>query len=284
MKKILFSVILLFMCIDIFPYKVYITTGHKCKGEFSDVRKFSFCSENIDGLWCMPWNFRTNYLSDDDISGIVRNFKSKDMVVEIEMRHFKGNGEPIQLRRALQVGADVHTLMIYNENSKQGSMLTQSDVDYVKGRYGDKYKLVTNIRLWNEKVASQIIRQLDGCSFEFNAGDSTLNARKVNVWKDVVKAVKWCVDNDKTIYLLTPPGHLANMTPDEIREKYATGYPALLKYLLQELGKEIMSSDNVVFVPSNYNFDKRPVHLVPESDPKTVTGVCKYLLLKENSL
>ena len=263
-------------------YEVYISTGHKCKGEYAQKDRFPVSSQHVDGMWCMPWNFRFNYLSDAELKQLVENFRSKQMVVEIEMRHLKKGGEegePLQLVRAIKAGAQVHTLMLYNEHSRQGSMLTQEDIDYARKRYGQKYRLITNIRTWNPQKNPQILKQLDGCSFEFNAGDSTLNTQKANRWKEVKEAVEWCLDNDKVIYLLTPPGHEEGMSAELIRTKFRSGYEKLLAYLGKELGEERLAKEKrVIFVPSNYNFEKRPVHLSPETDPNTVTGVCKYLI------
>jgi hypothetical protein len=263
-----------------YAYKVYISTGHKCNKELLDKSTFPFTAENVDGLWCMPWNWRNNENTIEEFKLLVSNFTSKKMVVEIEMGHFKlDNGEPIQLNLAKKAGANIHTLMLYNEQNRNGSSLTLAEIENMRKKYGNTYKLITNIRNWSPETQKPLFDVLDGVSFEFNAGASDMNNTNTPRWPDVAKAVNWCIENNKIIYLLTPPGHKPGMTGNQIRERFAIGYRELLAYLEKEIGKEkLANADNVIFVPSNYDFSKRPVHLSPESDPQTVSAVCKFLI------
>ena len=278
--KILLLLIAIFVLQPTSAYKVYISTGHMCNKELLDKTTFPVTAENVDGFWCMPWNWRNKQNTTEEQSLMVSNFKSKEMVVEIEIRNFKSDvGDPIQLELAKKAGANVHTLMVYNELNHGGSSLTLAEIEEVRKKYGTTYKLITNIRTWSPEAQKPLFDALDGVSFEFNAGASDMNLTNTPRWPEVVKAVKWCIENNKLIYLLTPPGHKLEMTGDQIRERFAIGYKELVEYLEKEIGKEkLAKADNVIFVPSNYNFKIRPVHLSPESDPQTVTAVCKFLI------
>lgn len=280
--QLAFTAILVFQPAS--AYKVYISTGHMCNKELLDKSTFPFTAENADGLWCMPWNWRNNQNSTEEQKLLISNFKSKEMVVEIEMGHFKAvAGDPVQLDLAKKAGANIHTLMLYNEQNRNGSSLTLNEIEKMRKKYGNTYKLITNIRNWSPETQKPLFDVLDGVSFEFNVGASDMNNTNTPRWPDVAKAVKWCIENNKLIYLLTPPGHKLNMTGDQIRERFEIGYKELVVFLEKEIGKEkLAQADNVIFVPSNYDFMKRPVHLSPESDPQTVSGVCKFLIENKN--
>ena len=264
--------------IPTYAFQVYVNTGHKVSNEwFQRDANYSYTAANVHGLWLMPWTWR-NELNDSKRKKIIHKFTNNQMVVEIEMRHME-KGIPDQLVTALKAGANVHTLMFYNEKLNY-STINQQNLNLISQTFGDKYKLVSNCRWWSVRHPS-IFNELDGVCFETQVPE-----KKIGMWKQAAEAAKWAIDNGKHIYLLTPAGH--NMA--EQKGDYLEAYKKFFHHINKELGELRMKSPLLVFVPANYNFDKTQVHLTPETQKtkgqkmptNTLTGVTYWLLQQDH--
>lgn len=270
-------ILTLFIPNKMLAYKVFPSSGHQCKDQMLNKVSYSFVAENADGIWGMPWNVRSEYLSPDDFCELLGNFKNKEVVVEINDTHVNWqdySDEPVQLKVALNCGAIVNTIMAYNEGIN-GSVLTQENIDKFKKRYGDKYAIISNVRRWTDE-SPKVFKQLDGISFEFQVPE-----KNEGIWSDVADAMVWAHENNKYIYLLTPPGH----NNYHLNNQYLEGYKRLFEYLLETVGEEVLRSDKVIFAPANYNITKTRINMTPESlngdYANTVMGVAKWLLDKD---
>lgn len=268
--KLLLTLCLMLVIDKINAFQVYPSTGHLNIDLILDKKHYPTVANQAHGMWLMPWNWR-NELNDLQREKIIANYKSDNIVVEIEMGHinFKNaNPDPIQLTSAIKSGLNVHTLMIYNEG-ENGSVLTQENIKKAKALYGKKHKIISNCREWN-KGYEKVFSQLDGVSFEFQVPNK-LGEKKYN---QVVTATKWALANNKDIYYLSPAGH----NNAHLNNAYFNGYKKFYAYLLKALGMETMKSDNIYFSPANYNFKKTQVLMGPETSVNTVHGVAKWLL------
>jgi len=263
---------------QVYAYQVFPSTGHKCKEQMLKLDSYTYVRKNADGWWMMPWNFRSGYLSAEDFYVMFSTFSHKNLVVEMNATHV-GWGtkepDPVQLKVAVGSGADIRTIMAYNERVN-GSVLTRENIQRFKALYGDKYLLVSNVRRWGTSLQNTF-SHLDGISFEFQIPE-----KFAGLWSQVARAVQWAHANNKYIYLLTPPGHdKANLNGG-----YITAYKDFFNFMRSEVGDKILKSDRIVFVPSNYNYDKTNIQMTPETemidgksrDANTVMGVSKWLL------
>ena len=273
MNKVIICLALLFFMstAKLSAYKVYPSSGHQCVEAMNDASNYPFVATHADGIWMMPWNWR-NALDNAQQNKIVSNFTSKEMVCEIEIGHFrdtaKGFTFPKQLDYAIEAGAKVHTLMVYKEPK---SILNKEEMQWVINKFGEQYKLIVSIRRWMPEYL-EVIKMADGLSFEFQ-----VPAKYPVIWEHVAQAVKWCIDNNRPIYLLSPPGHKNY----HLNNAYYQGYKDLLNYLVKELGEDYVTSNLLIFAPANYNIAKTQINMCPEWETNTTMGVSKYLLEHE---
>lgn len=277
--QILTVIVFNFLLVNsLYAYKVYPSSGHQCKSELMDTSSYSFVRENADGIWLMPWNLRSGYFSPDEFSFLVAAFKTNNMVAEINDTHVQWDSSkpnPVQLDIALKSGASIHTIMAYNEHVN-GSVLTQENIDKFKALYGKNYLIVSNLRRWNDN-SPEVFSQLDGISFEFQIPEKT-----PGIWDQVAQAVKWAHENEKYIYLLTPPGHDGY----HLNNGYIEGYKAFFEFLLETAGEEVLKSEKLIFAPANYNIAKTGIKMTPELQEvqgrteyaNTVMGVARWLM------
>lgn len=257
---------------------MFPSTGHKCKEQMLKLESYTYVRKHADGWWMMPWNLRSGYLNAEDFHAIFSTFSHKTLVVEMNATHVHWGMEkpdPVQLQVALGSGADIHTIMAYNERVN-GSVLTRENIQKFRALYGDRYLLISNVRRWGASLQNAF-SQLDGISFEFQIPE-----KFEGLWSQVARAVKWAHANNKYIYLLTPPGH----NNYNLNEGYITAYKDFFDFMRSEVGDEVLKSDKIVFVPANYNYDKTNIQMTPETelidgkmqDANTVMGVSKWLL------
>ena len=237
-------------------YQVYPSTGHMCKEQLLDLESYQYVREHADGMWLMPWNIRSDYLTQAEWAQVIGGFKSSKMVAEINDTHMNWdspNPHPKQLIAALDAGAEVHTVMAYNEGVN-GSVLTQENIDHFKSVYGGKHKIVSNVRRWTSE-APFVFEQLDGICFEFQIPE-----KFPGLWDQVVEGILWADKNNKVTYLLTPPGH----NDYHLNRAYIKAYQKFFAYLREKVGDEILKKDTLIFCPSNYSIHKTDVQMTPE--------------------
>jgi len=261
-----------------YAFQVFPSTGHKCREQLLNLESYAYVRKHADGWWMMPWNIRSGYLSEGEFQLIFSSFIQKNMVVEENDTHVDWEADdpdPIQLETAVNAGADIHTIMAYNEGLN-GSVLTEDNIEKFKALYEGRYLLLSNVRCWLT-CSKEALSELDGISFEFQIPE--MDAGR---WMQVANAVKWAAAHNKYIYLLTPPGH----DDCDLNGTYIAAYKEFFTFLRYEVGDEILKSEKVIFVPSNYNYDLTNIQMTPESvlvngrmqNANTVMGVAKWLL------
>jgi len=172
--------------------------------------------------------------------------------------------------------------MTYDE-SRYGSTMSKEQIDQYRKIYPD-YKLITNIRVFNKNRFAEEFAALDGMSYEFNAltyQETTPHHPGQTQFENIVEAIRWCLDNDKMIFLLIPPGNKKGQKTEK------NFFIKTIKQLILDLGDELeekdLLNDNLVLVPATYDCRQREVHNTPEKKDGTFanTGMGATLIAIE---
>lgn len=257
-------------------YRVIVHTGHEYSAELTDISKWQISAENMNGFWVGTPTFRG--LPIDQRINIRENGNQINAVAEIPFTRLKERVYH-NIDAAEEAGMIVDIVMCYEEG-QWGSTLTLGQIAEAKqilADRGKKYALILNVRSWVPDRVLDAANLTRGFSLEFAV---TTDSVKLN---NMIEGIKWGIDNNKWVYLLTPPNH----TDHHIDKKYLWDYQTMRRYIKNRIGSRYYNS-KFRWVPANYNFSKnggvggaeeKSIENGGVYNANTTMGVCRWLSL-----
>jgi len=267
MKKILLLAFLCFVVsISAYAYKTFIHVGHDFTAkELLKSNGWDNVANSADGVWVFDaWTRTLTKKSDQD--KVLSNIKTRDFAVaEFHWSPAFVGPEKMKINPVIdaptRAGFSNIWCMVYNEKN-YGSTLTPNEIKHFRKIYPE-YKLITNFRAFNPKRFKDELQLLDGISYEFSAQNFNEKSQHYpgqTTIENVAQAIKWCINHNKKIFLLIPPG---NDDP-AADNRFLNNFTDLINSLNNLLDKKYIMSDNLTIVPATYDCRKRKVHNIPE--------------------
>ena len=265
MKTFFFVLFFLMMqTAQIYAYKVFMHVGHDFSAkELIKSSGWGNVAKRADGVWFFDAWTRT-FPDESTQNTVIKNIKTREFAIaEFHWSpHFIAENKKNEVIGApRRNGFSNIWCMVYNEKN-YGSTLTTNEIILFRKIYPD-YKLITNFRAFNPSRFAGELALLDGISYEFSAQNfSDFSQHHPNQTKieNVASAIKWCIDNDKKIFLLIPPG--LNITNSNYN--FGDNLIEILHTLNNRLTGKYIMSDNLIIVPATYDCRKNKIHNTPE--------------------
>ena len=265
MKKSLL-LLLISLSLSAHAYKVFVHVGHDFTAkELLKSKGWNEVANRADGVWVFDAWIRT-LTKKSNQNKVLNNIKTREFAIAefhwspafIGKNRQKPNPVIDAPERA---GFSNIWCMVYNEKN-YGSTLSPEEIKNFRKNYPE-YKLITNFRVFNPKRFKNELKLLDGISYEFSAENynkkSQHHPNQTKI-ENVAEAVKWCLDHNKKIFLLIPPG---NNKPAK-NNRFVNNFNDLIHSLAKLIGNKYIMNDNLIIVPATYDCRKRKVHNTPE--------------------
>ncbi len=256
----------MFACSAVHGYQVLVHVGHDFTArELLEAKGWKQVAARANGVWGFDaWTRDISEPKDQD--KVLAHVKSRQFyLAEFHWSPMYAEESPELSNPVIAAGqrASFENIwcMVYDE-SRYGSTLSIQQISRFRRLY-PQHKLITNIRVFGSTRFAGELAALDGVSYEFNVltvGQWSQHHPGQTAFQNIVEAIRWCIDHDKMIFLLIPPG-------DEqpgIEDRYIEAMKQLIRDLDRELEDKYLQSDNLVLVPATYDCRTRRVHNTPE--------------------
>jgi len=248
-------------------YRVLVHVGHDFTAqELQSAAGWEEVAERADGVWVFDAWIRT-LTTPGEQDEVLSHLKSRKLsIAEFHWSpYFVGEERKIPnpvIDPCERAGFEEIWCMTYDE-SRYGSTISAEQVSRYRELY-PKYKVITNFRVFDADRFAKELAVLDGISYEFNAigiGETSQHHPDQTKLENVVEAIKWCLDHDKLVVLLVPPG---DDRPAE-DNRFIEAMKNLIRELDENLDDRYFKSDDLILVPATYDCRKRGVHNTPET-------------------
>lgn len=249
-----------------YAFRVLVHVGHDFTArELEVMAGWTEVAERADGAWTFDAWIRTltTHAEQDRVLAHLNSRKLCVAEFHWSPRFVGGDREspnPV-IHPCRRAGFEEIWCMTYDE-SRYGSTLSVEQVARYRELYPG-YRVISNLRVFDADRFAAELAALDGISYEFNAlgyRETSRHHPDQSKLENVVEAIRWCLDHDKMIVLLMPPG---DDRPAE-DDRYVAAMKNLIRDLDEALEDGYFRSRNLVLVPATYDCRKRGVHNTPE--------------------
>ena len=161
----------------------------------------SYYAEGLDGPWMLTHDLRhyPEIWTAAKKLQLGASFKNKATYAEIPINEQHDFSKfPQHLREIEDCGFVSHGIMWYREPE---AMLAPAQLDTILKYYGKGYgETLLLARIWRPEQYPALMKKADGLVFEF-----ALPYEYDWVESSICEGVKWCIDNNKKVFLLMPP-------------------------------------------------------------------------------